>query len=356
MVRPAQPERRAQPAVAPATGQRVRMPDWHEQLTQFATRYVFCLLGLAFFNGQDHFRPLWLSLSGLNLLYLAYFVANTAFLLHARTHRYSLVRFRIAMWVDLFLVSVSVLHDPYPIPPSLLAFIMVVLGNGMRYGLRLFAEGLVLALTCTATVLLLRQIEANASFSPGVAFLALFGAIILVYAYFLMERIDGAYRRLEHDNHEDALTGALNRRGLTAVAPGLLGGAKDAGRTGVMCLDMEHYREVSAHQGHPAGDWLLAQFGRMLRENLRPGDVVARVEGEAFVCLLPGASAAQSASAAERVRNAFRDWARSHQMPATVAVGVGEAPRDGNTLEQILAMLEHEMCAGRQARQDAPAR
>lgn len=329
------------------------MPDWPEQLTQFATRYVFGLLGLAFFNGQDHFREHWLSLDALNGVYLAYLLANTAFLLHARMRRFSLARFRLAMWVDLFMVSVSVLHDPYPIPPSLLAFIMVVLGNGMRYGLRLFAEGLALALACATLALLVRGVEAHASFSPGVAFLALFGAIILVYAYFLMERIDGTYQKLARDNHEDALTGALNRRGLISAASDLLRRCRDKDRLGVMCLNMDQYRKISEELGHATGDWLLAQFGRMLRENLRPGDVVARLEGESFLCLLPGASATQCACAAERVRNTFRDWARNHQLPAIVAVGVGEAPRDGNTLEQILAALDNEMRIGRMARERA---
>ena len=40
------------------------------------------------------------------------------------------------MWADIVIISLSVLNDPYSIPPSLLVCIMVVLGNGMRYGMR----------------------------------------------------------------------------------------------------------------------------------------------------------------------------------------------------------------------------
>ena len=44
------------------------------------------------------------------------------------------------MAADLLIVTLCVIHDPNMIPPSALAFLMVLLGNGMRYGMRLFAE------------------------------------------------------------------------------------------------------------------------------------------------------------------------------------------------------------------------
>ena len=62
--------------------------------------------------------------------------------MHARRHQIYPLRYHLAMWVDIAITAISVLNDPYTIPPSLLVFIMVVLGNGMRYGMRLFAEAL----------------------------------------------------------------------------------------------------------------------------------------------------------------------------------------------------------------------
>ena len=55
-------------------------------------------------------------------------------------HGISLLQIRSAMAVDLLMVTICVIHDPNPIPPAALAFLMVLLGNGMRYGMRLFAE------------------------------------------------------------------------------------------------------------------------------------------------------------------------------------------------------------------------
>ena len=57
--------------------------------------------------------------------------------MHALRHPVSPTRYRLAMWADIVIISISVFNDPYSIPPSLLVYIMVVLGNGMRYGMRL---------------------------------------------------------------------------------------------------------------------------------------------------------------------------------------------------------------------------
>ena len=120
-----------------------RCPTWREQCVQFFTRYIFLLLGFLFFNLVEGIKPAYWSLAQLNTAFAAYFLVCTALFLHAYRHPIHLRRFYIAMWIDIVMVSVAVLNDPYAIPPSLLVYIMVVLGNGMRYGMRLFAVAMV---------------------------------------------------------------------------------------------------------------------------------------------------------------------------------------------------------------------
>jgi len=130
-----------------------RYPSWQEQQVQFSTRYVFLILGFLFFNMVDGIQPSYWTLSQLNLAFAVYFVLNSLLYLHAAKFHIHPRRYHVAMWVDIVIVSICVLNDPYPIPPSLLVFIMVVLGNGMRYGMRLFAESMVGSFTATMVVL-----------------------------------------------------------------------------------------------------------------------------------------------------------------------------------------------------------
>src|SRR6185295_10374233 len=124
----------------------IRFPTWPEQLVQFLTRYLFATLGLAFFNYSTEQAPLWFSLREVNAVFGAYLVINTLNMLHAYRRPHSAARYRFALLVDVAMVWVGVVNDPNVIPPSMVAYIVVVLGNGMRYGIRLFAEALLSAL------------------------------------------------------------------------------------------------------------------------------------------------------------------------------------------------------------------
>ena len=228
----------------------MRFPGWKEQSVQFLTRYLFVVLGVLFFNFSGDFTPRWMSLQAINAVFALYLVVNTACLLHARRHPVSPTRYRLAMWVDIALVSFCMLNDPYEIPPSLLVFIMVVLGNGMRYGMRLFGEALTGSFAGAMVVLTLR----SAGLTPGVMFLNLFGGIILVYAYILMSRIESSRRQLEQSSTVDALTGLMNRRALFEAAEGIFRKLNGSGRLTVMFADLDKFKAVNDTHGHAKGD------------------------------------------------------------------------------------------------------
>lgn len=84
----------------------------------------------------------------------------------------------------------------------------------------------------------------------------------------------------------DALTGLANRatfneRLAQAFAATGRGGAPFA----VLCLDLDHFKNVNDSLGHPAGDQLLCQMADRLRNALRETDLVARLGGDEFAIL-----------------------------------------------------------------------
>jgi hypothetical protein len=165
-------------------------PSWQEQKIQFITRYLFWFLGIAFFNLVEGIEPAWFTLAQLNLAMAIYFVLHTGVVIHAWRQHDCPVRYRVAMWLDIVILSICVLNDPYPLPPSMLVYIMVVLGNGMRYGMRMFAQALMGSFAALMIVFTLRFIGSVQELSAGLLFLNLFGASILIYSYVLMHRIE----------------------------------------------------------------------------------------------------------------------------------------------------------------------
>lgn len=103
--------------------------------------------------------------------------------------------------------------------------------------------------------------------------------------------------------HTDALTGLANRRRLDGDLAAL-GGAPKTG-VGFLMVDVDHFKAFNDTHGHPAGDAVLREVGRVIASAVRRGDVVYRFGGEEFAALLPGASVDDAKAVGERIRAAL---------------------------------------------------
>ncbi|NNM76201.1 EAL domain-containing protein [Sphingomonas sp. ID1715] len=87
----------------------------------------------------------------------------------------------------------------------------------------------------------------------------------------------------------DPLTGLPNRNLFNQRLDELTSRAADGlGRLGLVMLDLDHFKDVNDILGHHAGDRLLAQFAKVLQENITLQATVARLGGDEFAILLPG--------------------------------------------------------------------
>ncbi len=111
--------------------------------------------------------------------------------------------------------------------------------------------------------------------------------------------------RMRQTSVTDPLTGALNRHGLTARAPGVRAvAARSDGPTAVCFIDLDAFKLINDEYGHAAGDRILVQLVKSWSEMLRPGDQLARIGGDEFVLVLPNCDEGQAESLLSRLRNA----------------------------------------------------
>ncbi|MCX7960538.1 MAG: GGDEF domain-containing protein [Burkholderiales bacterium] len=145
---------------------------------------------------------------------------------------------------------------------------------------------------------------------------------------------------------EDALTGALNRRGLEEAFAAECARAERRGEPlALAVLDLDNFKALNDRLGHQAGDAALAHLARVARQALRPTDVVTRYGGEEFVILLPGSDAEEAARVVARVQHALtRHLFRHHEHKVLITFSAGVAERrPGETREALIARADAAM-------------
>jgi diguanylate cyclase (GGDEF)-like protein len=330
------------------------VPDRSEIVTQFFTRYLFFALAVIYFSTLESVPPVLLSIDQLVVALGVYFLANSWSFRQA-LQGITLTKIRAAMGADLLIVSLCVIHDPNPIPPSALAFLMVLLGNGMRYGMRLFGEVLGGAALCMAISFALRYRLGGFSVNAGDVFFGVFWVTLALYAYILMGRIEGQRRQLDYRSRYDMLTGLLNRHGLLAAAEQVFDQKDRSAPATVLFADLNQFKAVNDSYGHGVGDRVLAEFARIFSESADLS-VCGRWGGDEFVAIMPQRNDAAIRQIYKRIEARTRAWSESNGLPMTTSLGVAQAPRDGHDLATLLAVADiHLYQSKSQQPETAPA-
>jgi diguanylate cyclase (GGDEF)-like protein len=160
----------------------------------------------------------------------------------------------------------------------------------------------------------------------------------------------GAVQQLELLAATDGLTGLVNHRSFQETLSFELRRARrNESPLSVLMIDVDHFKAYNDANGHPAGDQVLVQLARILRESLRNTDVVARYGGEEFTVILPDTPAEPAKAVAQKLREAVRSYpfpGAEQSQPegrVTISVGVATAPADGDSASGIVSAADRAL-------------
>jgi diguanylate cyclase (GGDEF)-like protein/PAS domain S-box-containing protein len=163
--------------------------------------------------------------------------------------------------------------------------------------------------------------------------------------------------RLREMSNRDGLTGVGNRRAFdTRLTEEWRRALRSSEPLSVLMVDIDHFKRFNDKLGHLKGDRCLQQVGRLLMQDRRASDFVARFGGEEFVLLLPATNRQGAQTVAEAVRASIEQAAIVHPGSrldvVTVSVGVATLTFDGfryASAEGLMADADRMLYAAKRA-------
>ena len=149
---------------------------------------------------------------------------------------------------------------------------------------------------------------------------------------------------LEELSMRDPLTQVGNRR------------AFEAALARVALFDLDHFKSVNDAHGHQGGDLVLVAFANILTQSVRRVDSIARIGGEEFAVLLPGANATSARTIVERICARLRgrplDVGEGQTRVITTSAGVTALLGPDEPRDQVVARADRALYAAKAAGRD----
>ncbi|MBI3323253.1 MAG: diguanylate cyclase [Candidatus Omnitrophica bacterium] len=101
-------------------------------------------------------------------------------------------------------------------------------------------------------------------------------------------------------------------------------------------LDIDNLRFVNSRMGHTAGDTLLQEVARILKQKTRATDLVGRMGGDEFAMLLPETQSEAAQIVVRRLQRHLLDTVEKNEWPVSFSFGVATFVRPPGTAEEML--------------------
>jgi diguanylate cyclase (GGDEF)-like protein/excisionase family DNA binding protein len=170
-----------------------------------------------------------------------------------------------------------------------------------------------------------------------------------------------AHHAMSLQAETDALTGLGNHGAFQRDLALLVDAADDGDRPGdrrlsLLMMDLDRFKSYNDRHGHPAGDALLHRVATAIYGAARSEDRVYRYGGDEFALILPGATIAEGARVADRIRHAVARLTARDPSPVTITLGVAGLPADATDRAGLISAADTALYFGKRSGEDRVVR
>jgi diguanylate cyclase (GGDEF)-like protein len=137
----------------------------------------------------------------------------------------------------------------------------------------------------------------------------------------------------------DSLTATYNRHYFFQEAHNfILAAQRENKPISLLMIDIDHFKDINDTYGHQAGDIILSELSREIKNLIRKSDIFARVGGEEFILLLNNTSLDGAKIIAEKIRMAIETKHFIYEdtsIAVTISIGSSSLNRDNDTLDSL---------------------
>ena len=153
-----------------------------------------------------------------------------------------------------------------------------------------------------------------------------------------------AFQKAQEQAITDGMTGLKTHRFFMEALTGEWKRSTRAGRSfSLVLMDLDRFKFVNDFYGHLDGDLVLQRVARVLVENCRRSDVVARYGGDEFVVLMPETDSDQSHQMAAKLRSWICSDPVLRDKNVTSSFGVATFPLNGSTPQELIQVADASM-------------
>jgi diguanylate cyclase (GGDEF)-like protein len=161
---------------------------------------------------------------------------------------------------------------------------------------------------------------------------------------------------LEHMAFNDPLTELPNRRSaLLRFREEVARAVRHQVPFALLVMDVDHFKQVNDRHGHQVGDEVLKHVARLLAAEKRVEDMLARIGGEEFACLLSHSDRSEAELVANRMRELVAQTpltAGGEVLRVTVSGGLALYPQDGESWDAVFAAADRRLYDAKAAGRD----
>lgn len=265
----------------------------------------------------------------------------------------------LQQWIYAYLVTLFAFFLVIMLLPeaSVAAFVWVLMMPVMAYLLLGKREGMILSVPFMLAGGVIYYIHLGQVGSPGALIdllnMVLCGVLMLMFIHLYEVRREEAEQRLVDMAQTDALTGLANRSNFQGTLNRTIAECECSGAGfALVVMDIDHFKVVNDTLGHDAGDLVLKNIGRCLRERLRSTDFVGRLGGEEFGLILRDVKSPDAFELMDELRQRIAE----HELPygdarirVTASFGIAHWPDHGREAEGLFRVADRWLYSGKRA-------